>query len=64
MAQLVEAEETPEKAVTSLRTFGDRCAYWLSQITSPFVVSLGVFGCVSLSTASKFRGAIGMYGCM
>jgi hypothetical protein len=36
-----------------LSTPGDRFAYWLSQISSPFVVGLGVLGDVSLSTASR-----------
>lgn len=52
MAQLVEVDEKTEKGLSSLRTSGDRFAYWLSQITSPFVVGLGMFGYVSLSTAS------------
>src|SRR5215469_4168255 len=51
MAPLVDPREKAEKGLSSLRTPGDRFAYWLSQITSPFVVGLGVFGYVSLSTA-------------
>ncbi|HEX8036711.1 MAG TPA: hypothetical protein VF510_22830 [Ktedonobacterales bacterium] len=51
MAQLVETEEQAEKALSSLRTPADHFAYWLSQITSPFVVGLGVFGYVALATA-------------
>ena len=52
MAPLVDPREKAEKGLSSLNTPGDRFAYWLSQITSPFVVGLGVFGYVSLSTAS------------
>lgn len=52
MAQLVEVNEKAEKGLSSLSTSGDRFAYWLSQITSPFVAGLGVLGYVSLSTAS------------
>jgi len=35
-----------------LSTPGDRFAYWLSQISSPFVVGLVVFGYVALSTTA------------
>lgn len=58
MAPLIETRETEkieEKAeigLSALRTSGDRFAYWLSQITSPFVVGLAVFGYVALSTAN------------
>ena len=52
MAPLVDLREKAEKGLSSLSTPGDHFAYWLSQITSPFVVGLGVFGYVSLSTAS------------
>ena len=52
MALLVDRHEKPEKGRSSLSTLGDRFAYWLSQITSPFVVGLGVLGYVSLSTTS------------
>ncbi|MGZ3673207.1 MAG: hypothetical protein ACXWQR_16475 [Ktedonobacterales bacterium] len=52
MARLAETEEKTEKGLSALRTAGDRFAYWLSQIASPFVVGLGIFGYVSLSTAS------------
>jgi hypothetical protein len=51
MAPLVDLREKAEKGLSSLSTPGDHFAYWLSQITSPFVVGLGVFGYVSLSTA-------------
>lgn len=51
MVPLVEVEERTEKGMASLRTPADRFAYWLSQVTSPFVVGLGVLGYVSLSTA-------------
>lgn len=44
-------EEKAEKGQPSLRTSGDRFAYWLSQITSPYIVGFGVFGYVSLTTA-------------
>jgi hypothetical protein len=47
MAPLVDRHEKPEKGRSSLSTPGDRFAYWLSQITSPFVVGLGVLGYVS-----------------
>jgi len=49
MAPLVDSREKAEKGLSSLSTPGDRFAYWLSQITSPFVVGLGVLGYVSLS---------------
>lgn len=52
MAPLVDPREKAEKGLSSLSTPGDRFAYWLSQITSPFVVGLGVLGYISLSTAS------------
>lgn len=58
MAQLVETKEKTEKGLSSLRTSGDRFAYWLSQIASPFVVGLGVFGYVSLSTASTLTDGL------
>src|SRR5438034_8672315 len=40
MAPLVDPREKAEKGLSSLSTPGDRFAYWLSQITSPFVVGL------------------------
>lgn len=49
---LVDQREQAEKGLASLRTPADRFAYWLSQISSPFVVGFGVFGYVALSTAS------------
>ena len=52
MAPLVDPREKAEKGPASLSTPGDRFAYWLSQIASPFVVGLGVLGYVALSTAS------------
>src|SRR5713226_2632219 len=53
MAPLIDRHEKPEKGLSSLNTPGDRFAYWLSQITSPFVVELGVcWGRSPLSTAS------------
>jgi hypothetical protein len=52
MVLLVDRREQAEKGLASLITPGDRFAYWLSQISSPFVVGLGVFGYVALSTAS------------
>jgi hypothetical protein len=52
MVPLVDRREKAEKGLSLLSTPGDRFAYWLSQITSPFVVGLGVFGYVALSTAS------------
>ena len=48
---LIETQEKAEKGLSSLNTPGDRFAYWLSQIASPFVVGLGVLGYVALSTA-------------
>ena len=36
MAPLVDPREQAEKGLSSLSTPGDRFAYWLSQITSPF----------------------------
>jgi len=53
MAPLVDPREKAEKGLASLSTPGDHFAYWLSQITSPFVVGLGVFGYVSLSTSPE-----------
>jgi hypothetical protein len=52
MALLIDPREKAEKGLSSLSTPGDRFAYWLSQISSPFVVGLGALGYVSLSTAS------------
>ena len=49
---LIDPREKAEKGRSSLSTPGDHFAYWLSQITSPFVVGLGVLGDVALSTAS------------
>ena len=51
MATLIDRREKAEKGLASLRTPADRLAYWLSQFSSPFVVGLGVFGYVALSTA-------------
>lgn len=51
MATTVDRPEKAEKGLASLRTSGDRFAYWLSQSTSPFVVGLALFGYVALSTA-------------
>ena len=53
MAPLVDPLKKAEKGPSSLSTPGDRFAYWLSQITSPFVVGLGALRYVSLSTASR-----------
>jgi uncharacterized membrane protein len=53
MAPLVDPREKAEKGLSSLSTPGERFAYWLSQITSPFVVGLGVLGYVSLPTTSR-----------
>ncbi len=52
MAPLVDPREKAEKGLSSLSAPGDRFAYWLSQITSPLVVGLGVLG-YALSTASR-----------
>ncbi len=52
MAPVIDPRERAEKGLASLSTPGDRFAYGLSQISSPLVVGLGVFGYVSLSTAS------------
>lgn len=52
MATIVDRPEQAEKGLASLNTSGDRFAYWLSQITSPFVVGLALFGYVALSTAA------------
>jgi len=52
MATIVDRPEQAEKGLASLNTSGDRFAYWLSQITSPFVVGLALFGFVALSTAT------------
>jgi hypothetical protein len=48
MTPLVDPREKAKKELSSLSTPGDRFDYWLSQITSPFVVGLGVLGYVSL----------------
>jgi hypothetical protein len=48
---LLNTEECAEKGRTEAHTSGERLAYWLSQITSPFVVGLATLGYVSLSTA-------------
>ena len=55
MAPLVDPREKAEKGLSSLSTPGDRFAYWLIQITSPFVVGLGVFGYVSLDRLHRDR---------
>jgi hypothetical protein len=52
MALLVDPNEQAEKGLAVLRTPADRFAYWLSQLTSPFVVGPGVLGSISLATAS------------
>jgi hypothetical protein len=52
MVHLVDRREQAEEGLASLRTPADRFAYWLSQISSPFVVGFGVLGYVALSTAS------------
>jgi hypothetical protein len=52
MASLVETEERVEKGRAALRTPADHVAYWLSQLTSPFLVGLGVLGTISLATAA------------
>lgn len=52
MAPVVDSRERAEKGRSALRTPAERFAYWLSQITSPFVVGLVVLGSVSLATAS------------
>lgn len=52
MTSLVETEERAEKGRAALRTPADHVAYWLSQLTSPFLVGLGVLGTISLATAS------------
>ena len=52
MAPMVETEEHAEKGLAALRTPAEYVAYWLSQLTSPFIVGLVVFGSVSLSTAA------------
>jgi hypothetical protein len=52
---LVDRHEKAEKGLASLDTAGDRFAYWLSQISSPFVVGPSVFGYVALSTCVQTR---------
>lgn len=52
MTVVIDPREKAEKGLSSLNTPGDHVAYWLSQISSPFVVGLVVLGYVSLSTAS------------
>lgn len=52
MAPVVEAQAKAEKGRAALRTPADRFAYWLSQLTSPFVVGLGVLGAIALATAA------------
>ena len=49
---VADPREKVEKGPSALSTPGERFAYWLSQISSPFVVGLGMFGYVALSTAS------------
>ena len=53
---LVDPCEKAEKGLSSLSTLGDHFAYWLSQITSPFFIGLGVLGYISLSTAPMVCG--------
>ncbi|HEU5374983.1 MAG TPA: hypothetical protein VFV38_06070 [Ktedonobacteraceae bacterium] len=48
---LLNTEERAEKGRTEASTPGERFAYWLSQITSPFVIGLATLGYASLSTA-------------
>ena len=52
MVPVIDRYEKAEKGLSSLSTSGDRFAYWLSQISSPFVVGLGVLGYITLSTTS------------
>ena len=52
MTLWVDPREQVEKGRPALQTPADRFAYWLSQITSPFVVGLAVLGSISLSTAA------------
>jgi hypothetical protein len=58
MTLIVDRGEQAEKGLAALGTPADRFAYWLSQFTSPFVVGLGIFGYVSLSTASTLAEGI------
>jgi hypothetical protein len=51
-------EERAEKGLSSLRSPGDRVAYWLSQVASPFVVGFGILGYVALSTASTLTDGV------
>jgi len=62
MASLVETEEKAEKGLSSLSTPADRFACWLSQVTNPFVVGLGVFGYVSLDRLHRDRGSAVAHG--
>jgi membrane-associated phospholipid phosphatase len=55
---LVEIEEKAEKGLLSLSSHGDRFAYWLSQITSPFVVGMALLGYISLETAPSVTQAL------
>ena len=41
MATLVDRREQAEKGLASLRTPADRFAWWLSQFSSPLVVTAG-----------------------
>jgi hypothetical protein len=58
MVSLVEIEEKAEKGLLSLSSHGDRFAYWLSQITSPFVVGMALLGYISLETAPSVTQAL------
>jgi len=48
MAPVVDPRKKAEKGLSSMSTPGDRFAYWLSQITSPFVVGPGFLVCSCL----------------
>jgi hypothetical protein len=58
MVSSVKTEEKAEKGLSSLSSHGDRFAYWLSQITSPFVVGLALLGYISLATAPSVTAAV------
>src|SRR5215472_14397510 len=59
MVPLVEQEEKAEKGLLSVHTASERFAYWLSQITSPFVVGFALLGYVALLTAPSVPTALG-----
>lgn len=52
MVLVPNAEERAEKGRAQAHTPGERFAYWLSQLTSPFVVGFVTLGGVALATAS------------